>query len=444
MLSAPEKLLLVFWFLFAAGYSQTTAAAEAKIPFSDQIAPIFAEKCLVCHNDEKAKGHYSMQTLGGLMRPGGSKKPPIIPGDPEGSELFARLVAQDEDDRMPQKDEPLPADQIGLIKTWIATGAELGEHEPNAQLASVLTVVHPAPPEHYPAPAPVLALAFDASGNRLVSGGFHELLWWDLEGKLLARVTNISQATFNIRMLAQSGAMAIAGGDSGRNGELRILEPGRESKLLFRHTDILLALAADPERQLLAAGGSDNAIRLFDFHTARQTQLIQQHSDWVASLDFSPDGSHLLSGSRDRTARVYSTATGELESTYTEHSGPVYAVVFTPDGKSAISAGKEKNIHLWRIENAKKVREFSGGEGETHQLLCAGEQLFSASSDGAVHQFDWKSGKQTGRFEGSSDWLYGLAIDPQHKLLAAGSYDGNIFIWELSTRKLTAHFKAFP
>jgi len=51
-----------------------------------------------------------------------SKSAPVVPGQPEQSELVRRLTATDEDDRMPQKDDPLPTEHIALIERWIKDG----------------------------------------------------------------------------------------------------------------------------------------------------------------------------------------------------------------------------------------------------------------------------------------------------------------------------------
>ncbi len=54
----------------------------------------------------------------------------IVPREPAKSELLRRLTSNDEDDRMPQDADPLPAEQIELLKTWIRAGAEWSEVTP--------------------------------------------------------------------------------------------------------------------------------------------------------------------------------------------------------------------------------------------------------------------------------------------------------------------------
>src|SRR5881227_213787 len=80
--------------------------------FSGDVAALLARKCLTCHNAEKKKGGYRLDTYEWLLKPGESGKLPVIPGAPEKSHLYQLITASDPDDRMPQKDEPLPRADI--------------------------------------------------------------------------------------------------------------------------------------------------------------------------------------------------------------------------------------------------------------------------------------------------------------------------------------------
>src|SRR5688500_12819933 len=105
-------------------------SAAEPVSFTRDIAPVLREKCLTCHGAEKAKGNYRLDTFELLNKPGSSKTAPIAPGKPSQSHLYELLTASDEDDRMPQKDEPLPKAQIAMIERWIREGAEFDGPDP--------------------------------------------------------------------------------------------------------------------------------------------------------------------------------------------------------------------------------------------------------------------------------------------------------------------------
>ena len=60
-----------------------------------------------------------------------------------------------------------------------------------------------------------------------------------------------------------------------------------------------------PDGKLLASGGGDGAIRIWDTASARQTAVLEGHSGPVHSVRFSPDGKLPASGSWDGAVRIW-------------------------------------------------------------------------------------------------------------------------------------------
>src|SRR5207247_234661 len=101
-----------------------TTGDSASVSFSKEIAPILVKKCVTCHGPEKSKGGFRLDTFEFLMKGGESKSPAVSPGKPDQSKVYELITARDEDDRMPQKDDPLPAAQVALIERWIKQEAK--------------------------------------------------------------------------------------------------------------------------------------------------------------------------------------------------------------------------------------------------------------------------------------------------------------------------------
>src|SRR5262245_59950381 len=136
---------------------QRLVGAEADISFSRQIAPVLQAKCLGCHNAEKRKGGYRVDTFEGLLKAGKSRKKPIEANQPDASELFQRLITEDPDDRMPQKDDPLSRENVELFRARIAQGARLDKGESNTVISLLVPKArHSAPPPNYLRPLPIV------------------------------------------------------------------------------------------------------------------------------------------------------------------------------------------------------------------------------------------------------------------------------------------------
>ncbi len=414
--------------------------------FSTDIAPILLSKCLTCHTADKAKGGYRVHNFAAVLQTGKSKHPAVVPGKPEESELFKRLTTNDEDDRMPQDDDPLSTEQIELFRAWLADGAKLDRGETQMPLAFLIPrAPHPMPPDQYRSAIPILALTFAPDGKQLASAGYHEVLFWTLDGKLTARVTNAPQRIHSIAFQpkAQKARFAVAGGKPGRSGEVSIFEDGSLLTNLVMSADSMLAVAFSPDGTLMAAGGADNSIRVFRTENWEPVTTIQQHADWVTSVAFNPAGTKIISASRDRTARIYDAESGELETTYTAHGATLTTAAFVSE-EIAVSGGKERVVHLWDTKEGKRQKEFGEAAGEIYAVLAAGDSLFTASADRNVRQYSVKDRKLVRTFKGSDGPVFAISHDPSHNILAAGNYRGEVNIWNTKDGELQQTFLALP
>ena len=110
------------------------ASGKGNANFAKTVAPILASKCVSCHGDE-GKGGLSLETFAGLEK-GGKSGDLVLPGNAEESLLIQRLIAENEQQRMPKGKEALTEKEIRLIGTWIAEGAKF-DGDKTATLSSL-------------------------------------------------------------------------------------------------------------------------------------------------------------------------------------------------------------------------------------------------------------------------------------------------------------------
>jgi WD40 repeat protein len=415
------------------------------VSFAETVAPIFSKRCLACHNARTAKGRYNMETFAAILK-GGESGDALAVGDADSSTLFALI----EDGSMPKDADPLTPEQIAAVKHWINTGAVLDAGlSPSAPLIQIMPKeTQPNPPEAYPVPVPVTSVAFSPDGATLATSGYHEVVLWKVEdGSLLRRITNVAERVYDIEFTKDGQKIVVASGTPAQIGEAKIFQVA-DGKLLgdlVRTDDSVFAVSLSPDEKRLATAGADRAIRVFDFATQKQELLIEDHADWVMDVAWSADGTRLASASRDKTSKVFDAATGDSLVTFNGHGQPVYGVGFQADGKIVVSSGSDKQIRTWNVADAKQVRAIGGFGNEVFRIVITPEgHVYSCSADKNARSHQVSDGKVLQTFAGHTDWVYSVAVHAGTKRVAAGSYNGEVRIWNIDDAKESLKIIAAP
>ncbi|MES2569868.1 MAG: c-type cytochrome domain-containing protein, partial [Verrucomicrobiota bacterium] len=424
------------------------SANAVPVSFRKEIAPLLQRRCVGCHGEESAKGGYRLDTFEKIGKPGESELIPLTAGNPDGSELHALLLEKSPEDRMPQKADPLPAQEIALIERWIREGAINDGGAPNRPLTELVrdSLLLPAP-EKYPRPAPVTALAFSPDGTQLAVSGYYEITLWEVEtGVLMRRIGGLPERIHSIAWNSQVNLIAVGGGSPSQWGGVFLIDPaaGYQVRLLADLPDTALDVAFSPDGKRVAACGGDRSIRLFETATAKPVRLLKQHADLVQTVSFSDDGSRLVSASRDRTARVFSVEEGEVVAAYDEHEAPVLAADFSPDGHTIFSITRSRPIHSWHAASGQRKGQFIEAGRDTQRLAATRLGLLSGSTDGLVRLSDPDDRRTVRTFFGHHDCVESIAVAPDGRRFATGAHDGEVCIWTSGCETWVRHFIATP
>jgi WD40 repeat protein len=432
----PLKSALRVCLLAVAGWSGVVVAPAAE--FHRDVAPILREYCAGCHNADDQDGDLSIETYRSLMV-GGESGAVVVPGDPDASLMVQALLKQKKP-FMPPKKEPQPsAEQVGIIREWIAEGAEAPADD--VSILATLVVPHVEPAAD--AIVPITAIAIAANGRRAVARFGRVVI--DEGGELAGLPGKINALEFSL----DGKWLAAASGVEGLRGVAIVwnVESGEKlGEFGAGHRDSLYDVAFSPDGRLLATAGYDRLIQLWDLESAKIVRSLRGHNGAVYDVAFSPDGTVLASAGGDDSVKLWNVANGERLDTLGQPEGEEFNVAFTPDGRYVVAAGADKRIYLWQwvskqfpAINPLSISRFAH-EDEIVRLAISpdGSVLASSSADGTLRTWSLPDLQPLEIFDAQPDLLVALQIPPDGQHVIVGRMDGTMQTYAIAERKIGA------
>ncbi|MEH2059583.1 MAG: serine/threonine-protein kinase [Nostoc sp.] len=210
-------------------------------------------------------------------------------------------------------------------------------------------------------------------------------------------------------------------------------------------------LAISPDSHTLASGSDDKIVKLWDLNTKKVLASFSGHSQAVKSVTFSPDGQILATASDDKTIKLWQVETLEEICTLLGHSHAVKSVAFSPDGQILASGSWDKTIKLWDVNTGREIATIAGHQLQVNSVAFSpdGKLLASASYDRTIRLWQIPALESSQKelqnrpsysllstLSGHAWAVLTVAFSPDGQILATGSDDNTIKLWEVNTGQL--------
>ncbi|KAL3646006.1 Scytalone dehydratase [Castilleja foliolosa] len=202
-----------------------------------------------------------------------------------------------------------------------------------------------------------------------------------------------------------------------------------------RCSSAVLCMEYDDSSGILAAGGRDVVVNIWDIRAGRQMHKLLGHSKGIRSIRMV--GDTVITGSDDWTARMWSVSQGSCDAVLASHDSPVLSVEYSVADKGIIT-GSNGLLRFWEtddggircVENVtfKKVPILSINAGEHWLGVGAADNsmaLFHRPKMGA-----WQLYATT---KTSFKEVICVSSDLERKRICTGGWDGMLTLWDVTT-----------
>jgi WD40 repeat protein len=207
------------------------------------------------------------------------------------------------------------------------------------------------------------------------------------------------------------------------------------------------SVALSPDGNYLAAGSSDGTVRLWDLTTRADRGVLSGHSGAVRAVAFSPDSRFIASASADRSVRLWDARSGALVrllGNNRNYQAAATSLDFSADGLLLAVGSEDAQIHLWEVSSGvliNRIRDLH----RTAQIMLSPDAKLVATVGNSNSVVVWTISEQPTRVllrEGFAV-LTSLTFDPSGKLIAAGSQNGMLMVWQLEGERLLFSVPAY-
>ncbi|XP_069690703.1 WD repeat, SAM and U-box domain-containing protein 1-like [Periplaneta americana] len=215
-----------------------------------------------------------------------------------------------------------------------------------------------------------------------------------------------------------------------------------------------------PDGHLLVTAGDDEKAFVWSTHTMEQLMVVEGHNDAIAAAAFTPDSQYLVTACSDGHMKLWSVAPCSEQCMLTQedaHDLGVQSCDFSPtEGTTATkhasnnmyryllaTCGNDSLVKLWYISTQPSEdvdaecilwRQLAGHGGN---VMCVrftpltGEILASTATDKTIRLWNVYSGECVHVLENDDSMVTACAFSGDSSLLATGSLDGSLLVWEL-------------
>lgn len=299
----------------------------------------------------------------------------------------------------------------------------------------------------------IRSVEFSHDGRSLALGCDQGLTIWDIcHSPILPIFANSRTEIYHVRFSPDNKLVASATIDRVKLWDITRCEVQHAPQ---GHKKPVRRLQFSPTGAFLASSSKDNTVRVWDISTGTVQRVLQGHSDAEMEISISPKGHLLAVSSKDGLIKIWDVSDGTLQQNLSSNCSVITdCMLFSPDESLLLAIWDDKmclwdavtGTCKWAVEPKRKgpsVSDVTDAPNSLKSFEDVDTVAFSPSGNllATSHMLDetvrlWNIATGTQEHHLTDCSTYKLQFSPDSKLLAAGSVDTGVKVWNVSDGNL--------
>ena len=284
----------------------------------------------------------------------------------------------------------------------------------------------------------ILLLRF-VNGNYLISGSMDgSIKIWDIAFKQTQQSFNVFEGRISAVDVTSNGDFIISASKDDYKISVYIFNP--DFKKFFEaknHKSRITAIKSTFDSLKAISAGDDGEINIWDLVYGNLLRTISSPNSGILCLEITTDNLRILSAHSDNSIHIWDLELGEQIGISEGHLKKISAMALTGDNAKIIATGGNYfALKIIIMNKIKTSRVFKHHRKEIKAIALSPDQniLASGSADNTIALWDLNSMSLITVLEGHVQRVLAMKFTSNNQRLITGGADHTLRIWDLSTK----------